>query len=175
MLNNLKTNISICIFTKNNLPSLRDIFSKTLIRQIILYSQTLLFFLVTKMSIGRFFSRIMNRVLRRTMYRTERKIGRKIERTGSNMVDKGTSKFRRGDKDEAFDPATGTEEQFAAYWPAIPLDHKKQLIDEDANFKKIPEDMKENMLAINYNPKELSKVTDQEKETMTKAYGFLSK
>ncbi len=120
-------------------------------------------------NIKRFFNRIFRRLFRRAEYSASRKIERGIENKAKSAVSKKT-----GGKDTSFDALTASKEQFANSWPFIPKEQKEQIFAENNEFNQLPEELKNDMLAINRKKADKSPATEAEKETISKVFDILT-
>jgi len=138
--------------------------------------------------------RIFRRLLRRT-------VRNEVQRRGQRYVDEAASKVTRGSTGTqsdvstgsvtggsagrtgvapgaafvGFDPLASTKQQFYVSWPAMPIETKQQMMNDSNSFGKLPEDLKQKLLAINRKTGEDANATEEEKKLIDEAFDYLAK
>lgn len=141
----------------------------------------------------------IKRIIRRLFRRTVRN---EVERRGQSYVDQAVSKATgsstRATQPEVssgsvtggsagrtgvapgaafagFDPLASTKQQFYVSWPAMPIETKQQMMNDSNSFGKLPEDLKQKLLAINRKTGEDTNATEEEKKLIDQAFDYLAK
>jgi len=76
---------------------------------------------------------------------------------------------------QGFDPLASSKEQFYVSWPAMPVDAKQLMMNDSDSFGKLPEDLKQKLMAINRKVGEDTTATEDEKKIINQAFDFLAK